>query len=129
MRARKSFRFFKFCVLGLLAVAVFGALTMRLWNALMPPLFGLHALTFWQAVGLLVLCRLLFGRFGKPGGGAGFGPGMQGPWGQRWAQMTPEERERLRAQWAERCGPWGWGGRRDRGTDSPGGETSSQLER
>jgi len=43
--------------------------TWMLWNALMPTLFGLTALTFWQAMGVLVLAKLLFGGHGKPGHG------------------------------------------------------------
>ena len=48
--------------IGLLAVpAIFGTAVMLLWNWLMPSLFGLMTVTFWQALGLLVLCRILFG--------------------------------------------------------------------
>jgi hypothetical protein len=66
----------------------------------MPGLFGLHAITFWQAVGLIVLGRLLFGGFGPRFGG--------GPWRrhmtERWERMTPEEREKFRAGMRGRCG-------------------------
>ena len=48
-----------------------GQVVMRLWNWLLPSLFGLHAITFWQALGLLVLCRILFGNIG---GGMRHGP-------------------------------------------------------
>ena len=54
-----------------------------------------------QAVGLLVLCRLLFG--GLRGHGWHGRAGML----ERWEQMTPEERERLRTGLRGRCGPWG----------------------
>jgi hypothetical protein len=42
----------------------FGWLVMLLWNWLMPMLFGLKAITYWQAFGIVVLCKLLFGNHG-----------------------------------------------------------------
>jgi hypothetical protein len=51
-RVRRDARFAMF---GIVAVTVFGFVVKALWNALMPTLFGLHALTFWQALGLLLL--------------------------------------------------------------------------
>ncbi|MGC2613512.1 MAG: hypothetical protein WA354_05720 [Terracidiphilus sp.] len=82
-----------------LFVWLFGELMMHLWNWLLPPLFGLHMITFWQALGLLLLSRILFGSWA--GGG-----GNRGPRGRRakWDKMTPEERERLRQRWGARCG-------------------------
>jgi Ca2+/H+ antiporter, TMEM165/GDT1 family len=84
----------KFAMFGVAAIIVFGFLVRGLWNWLMPPLFGLHALTFAQAWGLLALSWILFG--GLRGGGR---PG--GHWRrsfvERWEQMTPEEREKMRA--------------------------------
>lgn len=44
-----------------------GWVVMSVWNAVIPAISSLPALTFWQAVGIFVLCRLLVGRFG--GGG------------------------------------------------------------
>ncbi len=52
-------------VLGIVGVSafilVFGAVIMWLWNALLPDLFHFGTITYWQAVGLAVLARLLFG--------------------------------------------------------------------
>ncbi len=62
---------------------------MSLWNALLPAILGVKSIGFWQALGLLVLCRILFG-------GLGFRPGMFGMrrrMHERWMQMTPEQRE------------------------------------
>ena len=57
--------------LAILGMVVFAALggyvVMRLWNWLTPAMFGWHVITFWQALGLLVLVRLLFGGLGLPG--------------------------------------------------------------
>ncbi len=71
-----------------------GEVVMLLWNWLAPELFGLRTITFWQALGLLALCRILFGGFG--GGGHRSNSRMRGRMRDRWEQMTPEERERFR---------------------------------
>ncbi len=87
-----------------LFLAAFGYVVMRLWNWLMPALFGWHGITFWQAIGILVLSKILFGGFhGRHGG--------RGHWrhrmSERWEQMTPEEREKLRQSMRGRfCGPF-----------------------
>ena len=74
-----------------LFVAIGGEVVRRLWNWLLPPLFGWPQVTFWQALGLLVLCRILFGGLGMSGGRY-----SRRPIGERWQHMTPEERERFR---------------------------------
>jgi hypothetical protein len=57
-----------FGILGLGMLALFGWAVMLLWNWLMPAIFGLKTLTFWQAGGLLVLTSILF-KGPRPGGG------------------------------------------------------------
>jgi hypothetical protein len=87
--------------LGILAMALFafigGEVVKLLWNWLLPPLFGWRALTFWQALGLLALCRILFGGLG-PGGGprSHVGRNIRQRMEERRERMTPEERERFR---------------------------------
>src|SRR3989304_5630332 len=51
----------------LLFIAIGGEVVLQLWNWLLPPLFGWRQITFWQAVGILALCRILFGGFGGHG--------------------------------------------------------------
>jgi hypothetical protein len=48
--------------LGTIAIIVvlLGYPVMLLWNWLMPELFGLSEVTFWQAIGLNILCTILF---------------------------------------------------------------------
>lgn len=85
-----------------LFVAVFGEIVMHLWNWLVPALFGGHQVNFWQALGLLVLCRILFGGFGS------HGPrGRRRAMSDRWERMTPEEREKFRQGMRNRCGGFG----------------------
>ena len=45
------------------AVAVVGFVVQRLWNWLIPAIVGWHAITFWQAMGILLLSKILFGSF------------------------------------------------------------------
>ena len=90
-----------FClVLAVLALA--GLVVMGLWNALVPALFHGPTLQYGQALGLLILSRLLFG--GLRGRGGWHGHWRQRMWRERWEQMTPEERAQLRERFASRCG-------------------------
>jgi|SRR5579859_2104074 len=95
---RKAVAIFMMVIAG---IFIFGAIVMWLWNTLMPVLFHLPVISFWQALGLLILSKILFSGFRGRGG-----PG--GPWkGQmkrRWMNMTPEEREKFKEEWSRRCG-------------------------
>ena len=102
MNMKRRFRLRK--VLGIILLAIvgvfaFGSLVMLLWNALMPVIFHLPVITFWQALGLFVLTKILFGGF------RGGGPKRR--WKQklndRWTNMTPEEREKIKQEWGRRC--------------------------
>jgi hypothetical protein len=74
-------------------IAIGGEVVMLLWNWLAPALFGWRQITFWQAIGLLALCRILFGGFR---GGGGPRSRIRQRMAERWEQMTPEEREKFR---------------------------------
>lgn len=79
----------KFMHLGMFiaAIGVFTIVTMLLWNWLIPDLFSIQSINFWQTLGLLALTRLLFGC------------GRHMPYShhhgmrKKWAKMTPEERK------------------------------------
>lgn len=107
-------RWYWIAPLGILAMVVFafigGEVVMRLWNWLLPPLFGWRTLGFWQALGLLALCRILFGGLG----GHGPGPRRGRRWGRGCRNMSPEEREKFRKAMHE---GYGFG--------TPGGENSA----
>jgi hypothetical protein len=83
-----------FCAIG-------GAVVSQLWNWLMPSIFGLRQITFWQALGLLALCRILFGGYGLRGSRRS---SFRRRMAARWEHMTPEERERFRQGMSGRCG-------------------------
>lgn len=98
----RVFKVLKVMVMIVVAVTVFGWVTKELWNWLMPSIFGLRMITFWQAIGLVLLGKILFGGFHKHGhhGGRGWKRHME----SRWANMTAEEREKFRAGMRGRCG-------------------------
>ncbi len=92
-------------VIGAVIFIVLGLLVMSLWNALLPAILGVKAIGFWQALGILVLSRILFG-------GLGFRPGMFGAhrrMHERWMNMTPEQREAFIQQRREGFGRHGRG--------------------
>jgi hypothetical protein len=100
-RRRWIFLIFLVPPVFLLFIAVGGEVVRQLWNWLLPPLFSLPQITFWQALGMLALCRILFGGLGFHGSGrSNFRRRME----ERCEHMTPEERERFRQRMRERFG-------------------------
>ena len=80
-------------VFGIIILATVSAVVMLLWNLLMPSIFGLTTINYWQALGLFVLSRILFGRLGF-----GRNHWMRGRMDHnsihnKWMEMTPEQRE------------------------------------
>ena len=100
MKYRWVGRLFGIALLITIVIAGFGQAVLQLWNLLMPEIFGLHPITFWQAVGLLALSWILFGGLRGWGMGRGCRPSMR----RRWEEMSPEERERFRQGMRGRCG-------------------------
>lgn len=98
MHTHPALKAIKIVFIVLFAATVLGFAVKELWNALMPTLFGWHTLTFWQALGLLLLSKIFFGGYHRHGGRPRFGRHMR----ERWEQMSPEDRERLRQ--GMRCG-------------------------
>lgn len=100
---RRSLRILKFVGIALIALPPFGFVIMWLWNWLVPPIFGWHAINFWQALGLFLLSKLLFGGLhGNHGPNRHWRRRMM----ERWEKMTPEERDRFRQSMRGRCGPF-----------------------
>jgi hypothetical protein len=74
-------------------IAVGGIVVLQLWNWLLPALFGVPEVSFWQALGILALCRILFGGFGDPTRDRS---GSRRRTAERSERLSPEEQERLR---------------------------------
>ena len=91
-------------ILGMVVFVFLGGEIVRLlWNWLLPSLLGLRQITFWEAIGVLLLTRILFGGFRMGGVGRSR---MRQRMEERWECATPEERERIRQRMRER---WGFG--------------------
>ena len=93
-------------------VMLFSFIVMNLWNAILPDVLGVKMITFWQALGILVLSKILFSGFG------GFHhkrEQIKNRFRQKmmdkWSTMTPEEKQKFKEQLKNRCR--GWGGRFD----------------
>ena len=95
-----------FILFAAIAIFVFGGVVMLLWNNVLAQVTHVSTITFIQALGILVLAKILFG-------------GFRGGWGSRryywkqrmrdkWNNMTPEEREKFKQEWQKRCGHWGY---------------------
>lgn len=103
---RKGLMFFTFFIA---AIILFGAIVMFLWNAILPAVIGVKAITFIQALGILLLSKILFGGFGRGGGWQRGRPNAgKDRMKNKFASMTPEEKEKFKSEWKNRCG----GGRR-----------------
>ncbi len=97
-------RLFFFLLFASAAALVFGAVVMLLWNAVLPPLLNVRTITYWQAVALFVLCKILFGNF-RPfvhGGRPSFG-GSPSHWREKWMKMSDEEKSKFKQEWKKRC--------------------------
>jgi hypothetical protein len=103
MNGHRVVRGVQIACFAIVCLIVFTFAVRTLWNWLMPALFGLHVITIWQAVGILILSKILFG---------GFRGGSRGGWRsrrriiERWEKMTPEQREKFRQSMRGRCGPF-----------------------
>ena len=90
-------RMVMFVPLAIAGFAVFvfigGTAVMYLWNWLLPSITGWREITFWQALGLLALCRILFG---------GFGGGPRRRW--KGAHISDEEKARFKHRMRARLG-------------------------
>jgi hypothetical protein len=94
----------RFAVFAAAAAAALSFVVMSLWNWLMPAIFGLRTITYWQGLGLLALSKILLGGFRG-------GPGRHLFWRrrmmERWEKMTPEDREKFRQGMRGGYGPFG----------------------
>src|SRR6476660_7584983 len=119
-------RIVMFILIGAVAVLVFGGAVMLLWNNILAHVTNVHTITFLQALGILVLSKILFGGFRGGWGGRRY------YWKQKmmnkWNNMTPEEREKFKQEWQKRCGGWGYRSWSERTTVEESGSRNSKEE-
>lgn len=95
-------RFPFFMVFTVLKAFVLGGLVMLLWNFVMPSITGIRLISYWQAVALWLLCRLLFSGIGYGNGPNRSSSPWRGAWKDKWLKMTPEDREKFQQEWRNR---------------------------
>lgn len=101
------------CAAGIFAL--FSFIVMNLWNSILAVVLHISVITFWQAAGILLLSKILFGFGGKPWGGRhDKGHLWKRQMMQKWDTMTPEERQKFKQEFRSRCGR-GW--QRDEATE------------
>lgn len=124
------FRRFRFLI-PLAIVAFIGLFTYAvyaLWNGVLIDVIGVKTITYWQALGILVLSKILFGGF--PSGGRKFGRREQ-MMVKHWESMEPEQRQRMREEMRHRFGSWPrpWcGGREDENERSSQAQSESSRK-
>jgi Ca2+/H+ antiporter, TMEM165/GDT1 family len=82
---------------------VMAAAVQFLWNAILPDLVHAGIISYWQAMGLLALSRILFGGFGFHGRGGKPHFGHASPLKEKWMGMNDEEKQKFRDEWKSRC--------------------------
>lgn len=105
MKSKFRKRWYLFVPLIIAGLAAFGFITMYLWNWLMPAIFHLPEITFWQTIGLMLLSRLILGGFGGHGRGHGHRH-CRNQMHEKWENMTPEERENFKEHIRMHRPPW-----------------------
>ena len=86
-------------------IFIFGSVVMYLWNGILPAVLGIGAITFWQAIGILVLSKILFGGF-KGGHSHHKWHGHSHEMREKWMHLSPEEKEKMKTEWKGRyCQP------------------------
>ena len=97
---RKKFILLPFGIAAILALISY--VVMLLWNNLLPDILHVTTINFWQAMGIFVLSKILFG-FGKGGGKPAW---MQRKMEHRFEGMSPEDKERLKQRMKDRFCNW-----------------------
>lgn len=98
----KAGRFLKFAVAGIAIVLILGVVTMMLWNWLVPVLFSGPEIGFAEALGLLLLSKILFSPWGRGKCGNGGPHSWKHRYYEKLSSMSPEERERFKSRMREK---------------------------
>lgn len=94
---------YDFPIIVIIVTLIMAIAVMLLWNAILPDVLRVSRITYGQALGLLVLCRILFSGFRPFGGRPPMTRGAH--WRNKWMHMTPEERQHFQEEWKRRCNP------------------------
>ena len=115
---RKFCFFIPLMVLACVSLATFAV--WGLWNGVLTEVVGVKSISFWQALGLLALAKILFGGFPCCRGGPGGPPWRRHLMMKHWESLTPEQREQMREEMRCRFGDWFSPSCCDRAPEKPG---------
>ncbi len=101
---RKFWFLIPFAVLGF--VALFTWAVYSLWNGVLVEVAAVKAITYWQALGLLALAKILFGGFPGRCGPCGGPPWRGRMMAKHWESLNPGQREKMREEMRQRFGDW-----------------------
>ncbi len=85
-------------------VFIFTTAVMFLWNAILPGVIGVHAITYWQALGILALSKILFGGFHMGHGHHRSHIRQTQEMREKWMNLSVEEKEKMKKEWWNRFG-------------------------
>ena len=101
-RRKRHFFFIPLLIIGLFAVS---AVLMLLWNSIIPGISTFKAITYWQAMGLFILSKILFGgfRFGRSHHQRAQRHFGKSAFNQKFMEMNDDEKQQFKNQWKQRC--------------------------
>lgn len=106
MKRSRFPRFILFLLFVFAVIVPLGFIIMALWNNILAVIIPVTIVNFWQALGLFLLCRILFGGFpGKPGwAGHGRRRHEMEEMRNKWFNLSPEEKNQFKQEWKTRFG-------------------------
>lgn len=97
---RIRMRFFMLLFM-LAAIGLLSWVVQYLWNWLIAPTFSVSTFSYLQALGLFILCRILFGGFKFGPSGRSNRPHYKNR--EKWMNMSEEERRQFKSEWEKKC--------------------------
>ena len=97
----------KAIVFGALLFVLLGLVTQFLWNFIMPDIFGLPVINFWQGIAMFLLAKLIFGFGGGRGKWSGYrNHQWKREWVEKYSKLSPEDRERFKQKMKDKWCSW-----------------------
>lgn len=100
-------KIFGILLLVIASILLFGYIVMWLWNGILPSVIHVSTITFYQALGILLLSKILFGGFRGRGGCHKDKSFWKAEMESKFANMSSEEKEQFKKDWKNRCRTWG----------------------
>jgi len=102
-------------IMIVICIFLLSAVVMFLWNHILVPVLNINVITIWQALGIFILSKILFGGFKGKGGRCGESKGKGRMMMENWHNMSPEEKDAFKEKLRSRCRSW----RQEKNTPPP----------